>query len=391
MARRSALALLASTLALGGGVYAGAANTRNAEILALIKERVDGKKSSGMVVPQRGGRQITLQDLSAQRSGLPRMPTNFKPADMNNPYADYTVEQMYAFLSGYELTRDIGSQYEYSNLGVGLLGHALALRARTSYEALVTERILKPLGMTHTGITLTPWMKAHLAQGHNAAGAVVPNWDLPTLAGAGALRSTMNDMLRFARANLEGNAGRLQKVMQQTHQPRGPTTTPNLSVALGWHIRRMNEHDIVWHNGGTAGYRTWLGFDASRRIAAVVLTNSGQSADDIGYTLMTTAGRAQPLAEPNFNDFRDRNRTFSAVARYASGVTPVGGGRRTDAGNRSRGEPEVLRRPHDATGECVRAKTWGGPASTGACSRTSARRASVKAASDITTSRTATS
>jgi CubicO group peptidase (beta-lactamase class C family) len=95
-------------------------------------------------VPSRNGKQITLIDLATQSSGLPRMPNNFTPADNANPYADYTVAQLYAFLSGYELTRDIGSRYEYSNLGVGLLGHALALRAGKSYEDLVTERILRP-------------------------------------------------------------------------------------------------------------------------------------------------------------------------------------------------------------------------------------------------------
>ena len=103
-------------------------------------------------VPSRNGKQITLLDLSTQTSGLPRMPTNFSPKDELNPYADYSVDQLYAFLSGYELTRDIGSQYEYSNLGVGLLGHALALRAGKSYEALLVERILRPLGITTRGL-----------------------------------------------------------------------------------------------------------------------------------------------------------------------------------------------------------------------------------------------
>ncbi len=80
-------------------------------------------------MPERGGKQITLEDLATHTSGLPRMPTNFTPKDPANPYADYSVEQMYQFLSAYQLTRDIGSQYEYSNLGGGLLGHALARRA----------------------------------------------------------------------------------------------------------------------------------------------------------------------------------------------------------------------------------------------------------------------
>ena len=99
--------------------------------------------------PTRDGKEITLFDLATQTSGLPRLPANFAPKDPQNPYADYSVDQMYAFLSGYSLTRGIGEKYEYSNFGVGLLGHILALRAGTDYETLVRKRICQPLA--HVG------------------------------------------------------------------------------------------------------------------------------------------------------------------------------------------------------------------------------------------------
>jgi CubicO group peptidase (beta-lactamase class C family) len=236
-------------------------------------------------VPRRADREITLIDLSTHRSGLPRLPDNLKPADATNPYADYTVAQMYEFLSRHELRRDIGSQFEYSNFGLGLLGHVLALRAGMPYETLLKQRVLDPLGMTHTAITLTPWMQEHLVKGHNTAGAVVPNWDIPTLAGAGGLRSTLNDMLIFARANLEPS-GRLQQVMQRTHVVRAPAGNPNAFVGMNWIIRRLDGQDITWHNGGTGGYRTWIGFDRAKRTAAIVLTNSTHGADDLGFELL---------------------------------------------------------------------------------------------------------
>src|SRR5271157_2778321 len=110
---------------------------------------------SQVKMPERGGRQITLQDLATHTSGLPRLPSNLNPKDPANPYADYSVDQLYQFLSGYQLTRDIGSQSEYSNLGGGLLGHVLARPAGMDYEALVKSRICEPLGMKSTGITLT--------------------------------------------------------------------------------------------------------------------------------------------------------------------------------------------------------------------------------------------
>ena len=121
-------------------------------------------------MPERSGKSITLLDLSTHSSGLPRLPSNLKPKDPRNPYADYSVDDLYQFLSGYELPRDplSGSEFEYSNLGGGLLGHLLAYRAGTDYESLIGTRITRPLGMPDTGITLSSSMKQRMATGHTA-------------------------------------------------------------------------------------------------------------------------------------------------------------------------------------------------------------------------------
>ena len=247
-------------------------------------------------MPTRNGRVITLVDLATHTSGLPRLPTNLKPEDPANPYADYSVEQMYEFLSGYVLTRDIGSKYEYSNLGGGLLGHVLALKAGKSYEELVESRICGPLGMHDTRITLTPEMKARLAVGHDASMNSVANWDLPTLAGAGALRSTANDMLTFVAANMGYVKSPLAAAMASMLAVRRPTGTPGLEIALGWHILTKDGQEIVWHNGGTGGYRTFIGYDKASRMGVVVLSNASTTVgvDDIGLHLLNPAA---PLAK----------------------------------------------------------------------------------------------
>ena len=214
-------------------------------------------------VPTRNGKQITLGNLSEQNSGLPRMPGNFHPKDPSNPYADYTVQQMYDFISGYQLTRDPGERFEYSNLGVGLLGHTLSLITGQSYEQLERARVWAPLGMTHTAITLTPWMKEHLALGHDEAGNVVANWDLPTLAGAGAIRSTTLDMLKFVDANLHPERGALERAMAFAHQERTPIG-PGTSIGLNWMVQHAGPDTLVWHNGGTGGYRTFVGIEPGR-------------------------------------------------------------------------------------------------------------------------------
>jgi CubicO group peptidase (beta-lactamase class C family) len=253
-------------------------------------------------VPERNGRKITLQDLSTQSSGLPRMPSNFTPKDELNPYADYSVEQMYQFISGYQLTRDIGEKYEYSNLGVGLLGHALTLRAGKDYETLVRSRICDPLGMTNTRVTLTPEMKARLAIGHSSGMAAVPNWDIPTLAGAGALRSTANDMLTFLAANLGYVKSPLAADMAAEVSIRRPTGAPNMEIAYAWHVQNKDGRSIIWHNGGTGGYRTYMGYDPKSRAGVVVLSNISTAAgpDDIGRHLLDTSYpllKVEPPAE----------------------------------------------------------------------------------------------
>jgi CubicO group peptidase (beta-lactamase class C family) len=157
----------------------------------------------GIKMPERGGRVITLEDLSRHRSGLPRVPTNFgAESDPKHAFADYSVEQLYQFLSSYTLPRDIGAQAEYSNVGAGLLGHLLALASGKDYGTLIQTRIARPLQMNSTGIRLSPDIQSRLATGHDNRYEPAPNFDLPTLAGAGALRSTANDLLSFLAAQL---------------------------------------------------------------------------------------------------------------------------------------------------------------------------------------------
>jgi D-alanyl-D-alanine-carboxypeptidase/D-alanyl-D-alanine-endopeptidase len=248
-------------------------------------------------MPERGGKKITLLDLATHTSGLPRLPSNFHPKDPANPYADFSVAQLYEFLATVQLTRDIGSIYEYSNLGGGLLGHVLARRAGTDYETLVRTRILQPLAMKSTAITLSNAMKERLAVGHDAELQPVSNWDLPTLAGAGALRSTANDLLTFVGANVGIVKSPLASSMAAMLATRRPTGIPGLDIALGWHISTRNGHEIVWHNGGTGGYRTWIGFDPKSRTGVVVLSNTSTTAgvDDIGAHLLDPA---IPLMRP---------------------------------------------------------------------------------------------
>lgn len=248
-------------------------------------------------VPSRNGKKITLEHLATHTSALARMPSNFHPADFRNPYADYSVEDLYEFISGYTLRRDIGEKYEYSNLGMGLLGYILGLKAGMDYEQLIRKRICEVLGMDSTVISLPEELKERLAKGHNKAGEV-PNWDIPTLAGAGAIRSTAYDMLTFLSANMGIKASKLSAAMEMSRKAY-VNAGKSLKVGLGWHISDNGKTQIIWHNGGTGGYRTFCGFIKDKKIGVVVLSNMNISADDIGFHLLDSSYELKNIKEPS--------------------------------------------------------------------------------------------
>jgi CubicO group peptidase (beta-lactamase class C family) len=237
-------------------------------------------------LPERNGKQITLLDLATQSSALPPVPFNMNVGDMSNPYATYTVPLLYEFLSNYQLTLDIGSTYIYSNLGFGLLGHALELKTGLSYEALVRQRILKPLSMNDTAVVLAPAQKARLAIGHNSEnGKAVVNWDIPVLTGCGALRSSVSDMLKYLEANMSGS-GPLATVFQRCHAAQRPTNMADNDIGLGWMTEKSLSADIVWHNGQTGGFHSFIGFAPKTHTGVIILHNSNANIDAIGFYLM---------------------------------------------------------------------------------------------------------
>jgi CubicO group peptidase (beta-lactamase class C family) len=233
---------------------------------------------------------ITLQDLATHTSGLPRNPTNLFPENSDNPYADYTTKKLYEFLTSYRLSTDPPAEWEYSNVGGGLLGHALALRAAVSYEALVRTRIADPLGMKSTGITLSHDMVSRFAVGHDSKLNPVSPWDFQVLAGAGALRSTANDLLNFLAAVLGYSKTPLAPAMASMLKVRRPTTWDvEMENALGWQVSSLTAgRELIRKDGATYGFSSFIGYDPKLRVGVVALSNafSATGVNDIGLHLL---------------------------------------------------------------------------------------------------------
>ncbi|WP_250432486.1 serine hydrolase [Hanstruepera flava] len=269
-------------------------------------------------VPTRNGREITLLDLATHTSALPRMPDNFNPRDPRNPYVDYTPEHIYEFMSSYELTRDIGSDYEYSNYAMGLLGHILELHTGKSYETLLIEKIAHPCNMISTRLALTDSMKNHLAKPH-AQGVEVSNWDITGLAGAGGIRSTTEDMVKFLMANMGVLKPNIYEAMTLSQQVAYEKQTDQFKIGLGWHYAQNGDDTIIWHNGATGGYKSFTGFIEGTQKGVVVLGNADT---DIGRLGMKLLGDPRPLEVPKpsiatvINKEIEANSIKSAIKLY---------------------------------------------------------------------------
>ncbi|MBW3661188.1 MAG: beta-lactamase family protein [Gemmatimonadetes bacterium] len=271
-----------------------------------------------VTVPSYEGREITLLDLVAHHSGLPRVAGNHMPDDPANPYGNYTVETMYAFLSSHELRRAPGEEFEYSNLGMGLLGHALARAAGDSYRDLVRERVLEPLGMTMTGYELSSEIAEWMVKGHLEGGEPTAYWfGTEAIDGAGGLRSNARDMLAWIAANVAPPETDLGRAMADAHEVRKPVED-DMAIALAWPVRTLEDgRTILTHGGGTGGFSTRIGLDPGKRVGFVLLTNTGEFPDDIGMDFLR---RGAPLDIPVVDVPEATLRSY--VGRYAAGPGP---------------------------------------------------------------------
>jgi serine-type D-Ala-D-Ala carboxypeptidase/endopeptidase len=272
--------------------------------LVKLDEPVRQLLPAGTVAKPEGA-EITLLDLTTQHSGLPRMPDNFKPTNPDNPYADYGAANLYQYISGRGLGKTGSPEFLYSNLGVGLLGQALANRAGATYPALLEQQVTAPLGIHDTVVTLSATQQARFIQGHAANHSVAHAWDLDALAGAGAVRSTANNMLTYLEAQLHpdkiplshaAKARTLPAAVKLTHELRADVPG-GMKIGFGWFYNEAT--GTYWHNGGTGGYSSFAFFNPKEDYAGVVLSNttinpSGTSfADSVGQHLeQRLAGKA---------------------------------------------------------------------------------------------------
>jgi len=254
-----------------------------------------------VTVPQFNGVEITIEDLATHTSGLPNVAPNIlinNTAGDLNP--DYNVTQLYQALSNTTLTREPGTKWEYSDFGLGLLGHILTLHERgMPYEQVIKNRILDVLGMNDTKITLSENdIRDRFPVGHQN-GTEVETPQIPdVIAGAGALRSTGNDMLKYLSANLGLLHSTLDDSIQLQHLIRHPGIIANPMnyseyVALGPRVLTDLGTEVITHQGAIEGWNSFIGFIPSKQIGVILLCSCDETdayMNNLGFVLLNLAG-----------------------------------------------------------------------------------------------------
>ncbi len=261
-----------------------------------LNDRVQLYLPSTIQLPEKNGKSISLLHLATAHSGLPRLPGNLSPADPTNPYIDYTEKQLTAYLNNCELGNEPGSNYEYSNLGMGLLGFVLTQKKNETYSQLIKLIILKPLAMNQTFISGETKSKL-LATGYMDKNPVKAwTWNSQSvITGAGGIMSNSEDMLLYVTAQMATDKSILTAAFHEAHKERSDAGSQSMQIGLGWHIR---DHQYVWHNGGTGGFRSFVGFDPEKKRAIVILTNSTNGADDLGFHWLDNSYELKSIRKP---------------------------------------------------------------------------------------------
>lgn len=247
---------------------------------AQLDDPVRTMLPSDWELPKRGEREITLLELATHTSGLPNNPPNLvralvlNPKIQLDPFAKFDEKQLRQALAESKLKDTATPPVEYSNLGMGLLGEAIAHKTGKSYDELVRAWIAEPLQMQNTVVLPSQKQLEESATGHDTRGAAVPYWSFATLAGAGAVRSNANDMLNYLAAQCGQTDTPLRGAMDLTQQKRAPAYGV-MHIGLGWLIRTYKGHDVWWHNGGTNGFSSFAAFTRDPNVALIVLCNSG--------------------------------------------------------------------------------------------------------------------
>ena len=239
------------------------------------------------VVPDADGVPVTGFDLATHMSGLSGLPDDITARGLANPYSGYSAEQLLDWLGEQQLDGPIGTRFQYSNVGVAILGQAIEHITGKSYAQVLEEQVFQPLDMEQSSLSLSPDKPEGMAIGHDAAGNPVDYWDFDAFSPAGALITTASDLAKFVAAASGSTDTELRPAFDKMLERTRPVDETG-SIGLGWFVTPTGSGEIVWHNGITNGFRSFAGFERNSGNGVVVLSNMSTQTgiEDIGMHLL---------------------------------------------------------------------------------------------------------
>ncbi|MDA8745465.1 serine hydrolase [Rubripirellula amarantea] len=288
-----------------------------------LTDTIEADNKAGIKLPSYQGTGISWLDVCVHRSGLPRLPGDYQPASMNDPYRNYNSNEASKFLARHQLARQPGETQEYSNFAVSVLGYMIAELNHSDYETLLRDRIAKPLRMDDCTVTLSDAQKKRFARPHHPVGKGVQVWNFADLPGAGGIRSTLKDMMRFAKATIDPPDGPVGEAIELAWKQHSPADQSGSAMGLGWMIHP--DGMTRWHNGETGGSHSIIVVNRELKVAVIVLANTapGDTVDQLAMELVArTVPSHSPRDQPTEPDPSDAN-LERLVGRYQLAPTFV--------------------------------------------------------------------
>ncbi len=235
---------------------------------------------------------ILLCYLATHTSGLPDYPFNMRSitGDMVI-YENYSKDNLYDFLRGFRLAEPISYTYNYSELGLALLGHLLELRSDVPFDLLLSGKVLTSLGMNSTLFLKKGRSNSLLLNGHTSSMKLAHRRYFDLFAPAGGLNSTIKDMMKFLSANLGNTSPEFKNVLDYTHNPRiyiSGDGADEIEIAMGWKLNKINDQGdkAVWQGGTTEGFASFMGFEEIKKRGVLILSNSSESVETLGFDVL---------------------------------------------------------------------------------------------------------
>ena len=259
------------------------------------------------------GQSVTLQHLSTHRSRLPTTPADFVPKNAEDPYTEFSLADVTAYIKSNNMRAGLGRRYEYSNMAVGLLGNILATQSKASYEETLKANVLLPLEMNDTTIKLSVDQESRFAMPHNSALLPDHPWTFDLMNGAGGIRSTASDMVTFIEANLKPNDNAIGKAIELAWTEQVPASTGNPAMGLGWHIHA--DGSTRWHNGQTGGFHSMVMINRKLNVGIVLLCNTASmELDELGVSILQTVAGQNPKPKTFAEVFDVNEKTAKRLA-----------------------------------------------------------------------------